>query len=309
MSDIEQNDRDEFTAHVVSAFERMPVAPRPSVAETIEMFERSNRGAPADPMRSKSSMTHFSVSRRLAIGGIGVSAAAVVVIAMLLLNPRQPLSAMERMARQLREVTSYSYHLSSTNTRNVQDGKQITTWSEEGDVYWRAPDAFHFEDKIVKREAPVPPDGPAEELLEHFLEVFPAGKPGVLVDHKRRTFLREDFEPIGSRTYPWQPLKMIREGEGEVIRELGTKGLGGKQARGYVTRLKGGDPPRSHDWEVWVDPETDLPLELGYTVDDRKEPRSTTVLRVTDFQWNIELDARLFDSKPPEGYTEKLPER
>jgi outer membrane lipoprotein-sorting protein len=235
-------------------------------------------------------------------------AALIAVLAILMVPWSRPLSAMERMAQQLRKVDSYRYHLSQSTTRSVAPGHQIT-WSEEGDVFWQAPDAFRFEDRIVKREKLLPVSGRSEEpsepeLLEHFVEVFPANKPGLLIDHKRKTFLREGFEPLGSTTYPWQPLKMIREGQGRIIRDLGTREIAGKPARGYVTRLVSGDPPRSHDWHVWVDPATDLPLEIGYTVDDKKEPRTTTVLRVADFQWNLPLEAALFDASTPDGYRE-----
>jgi hypothetical protein len=157
----------------------------------------------------------------------------------------------------------------------------------------------------VKREAPAPADGPAEELLEHFVEIVPASKPGLLIDLKRKTFLREDLPPPGTTTYPWQPLKVIREGKGRVIRELGTREIAGKQARGYVTAFESGDPPRAHEWYVWVDPTTDLPLEIGFTVDDQQEPRTTTVLRATDFRWNVKIDPRRFEATVPEGYQEK----
>jgi hypothetical protein len=171
-------------------------------------------------------------------------------------------------------------------------------------VYWSAPDAFRFEDRITKSETPLAQGEAPQELLEHFVEVFPAGKQGALIDHKRKTYMSEGFAPTGSKTYPWYPLKMIREGHGEVIGDLGSKEIAGKRARGYVTRFESGDPPRPHSWHVWVDPQADLPLEIGFQVDDLKEPRTTTQLRVTQFQWNIALDAKLFDSTPPTGYSE-----
>ena len=88
---------------------------------------------------------------------------------------------------------------------------------------------------------------------------------------------------------------------------LGARTIGGKTARGYLVPLSTGDPKRRHDWQVWVDPETDLPLEIGYQVDDRKQPRTTTVHRLSNFRWNTKLDPKLFDPALPEGFREVSP--
>ena len=104
-----------------------------------------------------------------------------------------------------------------------------------------------------------------------------------------------------------EPLKVIREDSPTRTRELGERKIGGKTARGYLVPLSIGDPPRRHDWQVWVDPETDLPLEIGYDVDDHKQPRTTTILRFSNFRWNVDLDPKLFDPAPPEGFREVSP--
>jgi outer membrane lipoprotein-sorting protein len=303
------NDRDfhedlELVARVTGAFDHVCVPEAPSASETKVLL---NRGGPFSSVNRGSAgfgWRRLTRGQRIVLGGIGLSTAALAAIVLVALQPGRPLSAMERMARELREVTSYSYRLSSVTTSIDDGGKHTTTWSEQGEVYWRAPDAFRFEDRITKSETPTSPDRLPLELLERFVEVFPPGKPGVLIDHQRKTYLNEGFAPLGSKTYPWQPLKMIREGNGEVTAELGSREIAGKQARGYVTRFASGDPPRPHSWHVWVDPETGLPLEIVYTVEDASEPRTTTVLRVTDFRWNLELPATLFDPVVPDDYRE-----
>ena len=310
MNDRDSNDDGELITRVTMAFDAMRVPEAPSESEALQLVERTGVNFPkVNDRKARSSWPRLTRLQRLALGGIGLSTAAGLAIAMLALQSGGQLSAMERLARQLRDVTSYSYVLSSVNTSSAEGGKRTTTYSEQGQMYWQAPNAFRFEDKITKSETPVPTDGPPQVLLEHFVEVVPAGKPGVLIDYKRKTFFREGLPPEESATYPWQPLKMIREGHGEVTGDLGNKEIGGKQARGYLTSFESGDPPRPHLWQVWVDPETDLPLEIGYQVDDGKEPRTTTELRVTDFRWNIELDAGLFDSTVPAGYQELPPPR
>jgi hypothetical protein len=56
--------------------------------------------------------------------------------------------------------------------------------------------------------------------------------------------------------------------------------------------------------EIWLDQETDLPLEVGW---ETKDETTTSVARMIDFRWNIELDAKIFDTTPPEGYAEITP--
>ena len=58
-------------------------------------------------------------------------------------------------------------------------------------------------------------------------------------------------------------LRLIRENSGEITRKLGTKQLGGIQARGYVLTPKNSREKQPlHPLEVWVDPDTDLPIEI-----------------------------------------------
>lgn len=75
-----------------------------------------------------------------------------------------------------------------------------------------------------------------------------------------------------------------------MIRDLGTREISGKHARGYFAIFESGDPPRAHDRHVWIDPATDLPVGISFTVDDAKEPRTKTVLAVSDFRWDLPLD-------------------
>jgi hypothetical protein len=103
------------------------------------------------------------------------------------------------------------------------------------------------------------------------------------------------------------PLKQIREDGPPPTRDLGSKQIDGKKAHGYEVSLTTGNPPRKHDWQVWIDPQTDLPLEIGYQVDDHEQPRTTTVFRLLDFHWNDQLDSSLFEVSAPAGYREISP--
>jgi hypothetical protein len=127
----------ELAARVATAFAAIDVPPAPPAREMIVRVEARLDPVPARGNDGRHGRAPFASIPRLVLGAAGVSA-LVAILMMLIFPSTQALSAMERMAQQLREVTSYRYHLSST-TRAVRRDKGATTWSEEGDVYWQAP--------------------------------------------------------------------------------------------------------------------------------------------------------------------------
>jgi hypothetical protein len=150
-------------------------------------------------------------------------------------------------------------------------------------------------------------------LLAHYTGIHPASKPGVLIYHDGRTVTMvktfRQIPPIldadAGPDSPITKLRMVREGEGEVLRDLGTKTIQGKSARGFVMALKDAKPGSGFDaLEVWVDPKTDLPVEFGF---ERKDGGSTSLYRITDCQWEIEIDPKLFDPTAPPGYIDISP--
>ena len=87
------------------------------------------------------------------------------------------LSAMERMARQLQEITSYSYRSTGGNTGLDDDGR-LETRRNDSTVSWLAPNGFRQETKIVKIVEDVGGGNRTEEVLAHFDEIFPPGGHG-----------------------------------------------------------------------------------------------------------------------------------
>lgn len=113
-----------------------------------------------------------------------------------------------------------------------------------------------------------------------------------------RAELIGEFSPITT-------VKKVRDGSGKVVRDLGTKVVQGRRARGFVLALDNAAPDSGYDAvEVWVDPEADLPLEFSY---ERKHESGPIIYRVTNCRWNIELDSQVFSTTPPEGYTDTTP--
>ena len=241
---------------------------------------------------------------RLAVGGVAASIALAGAL-LLALNSGVQLSAMERMAKELQEITSYSYRSSGSNTDINNDGKRETR-KDDCTVVWLAPDAFHEETKIVKIVEDVGGGNRTEKSLAISTSLS-ARRKGVLIDHRHKTFDRIRYEPIGSKTYPWDMLRMIREGSYDVLADLGTKRIGDTEAHGYRLALKNPhDKENTVDdpVELWVDPETNLPIEIGWAGESEGWKYTD---RTSDFRWNIALDSKLFEPVIPQGYADITP--
>lgn len=304
-------------SQLVDAFQRMQVPPGPSINETIEFVERATRDRESNSQHSRRAtdskprrfkFRNLSVTQRLAVGTIGLSTVVGLTLVLLALNSAAPLSAMERMVQRLREVTSYSFRLSTRNTFVREGNTRPTTVNRTGMTYWLAPGSVSLEEQIVQIEEPAPGEQKIETLA-HYSEVYPAGKPGIFIDHLAKTFawlpeMQSKDIPVYSAI---NQLRMVREEKGEVIRDLGTKAIQGKTARGYMMSIKNPAPPSALDvLEVWIDPDTDLPLEFTNTLKNDTGPE---FFRVTDCRWNIALDPKLFEQAPPPGYVDTTPPR
>jgi hypothetical protein len=224
---------------------------------------------------------------------------------------------MERMVKAVREVKSYSYQLFTQDTFVREGDTQPSTVTHTGITYFQEPCSVRYDEKLVRFQGTEPLREDQGQLLTHLSGIHPAGKRGMIIVHAGSS------APSMTRTFYWVPelrsmsdeeignespiirLRMVREGAGEVLRELGARTINGKPARGYVMALRGAKPGSGFDaLEVWIDPTTDLPLEFGYEVTDEKTTRK---FRITDCRWNIDVDAKWFDTTPPEGYEEITP--
>ncbi|HEY1785369.1 MAG TPA: hypothetical protein VGG30_07450, partial [Pirellulales bacterium] len=178
----------------------------------------------------------------------------------------EQLSAMDRIAKKLNGVSSYSYRSRGTNTGINDDGKRETI-TDDWTVWWLAPEAYREEMKIVKAVEDAGGGNRTEQTLVHCETFFPAGKPGLYIDHRYKIFCWSPHEWGGSKTYPWEVLRMIREGSYDILDDLGTKRIGDTVAQGYRLALK--NPPGDmhallDPVELWVDPRTSLPLEFSW---------------------------------------------
>jgi outer membrane lipoprotein-sorting protein len=262
-------------------------------------------------------LTDLSIAQRIAAGSLGVTTVVTLLWLFVAMTSASRLSAMERMVKAVREVKSYSYKMFSQDTFFRKGDTHPSTVIHTGTTWWQEPSSVFYDEKLERFEEADAPSNRDGQLLTHLTGIHPTGQHGMLIYHAGSS------APSMVHTYNWVPelrsmsaeeigdespitrLRMVREWTGEVIRELGTKEIGGKQARGYIMALSGAKPGSGFDeLEVWVDSETDLPMEFGY---ERKEDKTTQIFRISDCRWNIDVDAKLFDTTPPDGYEDITP--
>ena len=214
---------------------------------------------------------------------------------------------MERMVAKLREVTSISFRFKEFNIV-TKKGYEKPVTVEVNSKVWISENALREELRIVEYDHDLPPDQREIKELSRIEVAFPPGRRGLVINHLDRHFLwgpghKGDF----GDSSPVTKLRMVQEREGEIIRELGSKKIGGRLANGFVMKLLGVEKGSGYDaLEVWTDAETDLPIEFSFKV---KANDWSQDFRLYECRWNVEFDPQLFEPIEPEGYVDTTPPR
>ena len=190
--------------------------------------------------------------RRFAFGGIGLSSAiAALLLLGIFANSTNQLSAMERIVNAVREVKSFSYKLQNVSDVAPRKDKPARTYIGETFTYWQAPpvtepDQFgNFRGTQINKwvfHYPTGDQGPT--VIGDIIEIHPSGKPGILIDYEAKKFYRVPAlhagDIAGSTPLLW--LRAVREKAGRLIEDLGTRRIGGRDARGYVMTFDDAEP-------------------------------------------------------------------
>jgi hypothetical protein len=250
--------------------------------------------------------------KRVAFGGLGLAAAAVLLFAAFFATSSSQLSAMERMVNAVREVTSFSYKLAYWKESPATAQKPGRTLDCASFTYWRAPQDSKRDDfgdlrASQKNEAVYhsPTSDQKPVVLTDLVEINPSGKRGILIDYLRKTYFQtiplHANDISGSTPLLW--LRAVREKAGKIVGELGTRQINDREARGYTMIFDDAAP--FDDFgpvEVWIDSQTDLPVEFSFRYAKAEEEGFVDKYSVTDIQWNAELEPKLFDTTPPAGF-------
>jgi outer membrane lipoprotein-sorting protein len=269
-----------LAAHV--AFDREHEAARDRLMVVLKTIDQP------EPAKSWRRVTHWigamTMRQRLAITSVGIAALLAIVA---LWGHTQPVSAMERMAENIRQAKSYKFTMVTEAKLVREPGQPPVAMEGTSTVYWLAPKSYRMEHKAGSFIA-------ARDLTE----IFPSGMSGIEIDLTNKTFRRTPAH-LGSST-PLLALDELSTFSGQADGDLGTKQLDGRTARGFEIDARKIDPNQfAGPVEIWVDAQTSLPMLLRWEIKASPVPG---VLVMRDFEWNLDLDPKLFDPVPPEGY-------
>ena len=239
--------------------------------------------------------------RIAALGGVGAAA----LLALLLLwggIDTKPVSAMEQMAESIRKAKSYKAVVTTEAQLTPVPGKPPVIQTTTGTLYWLAPGSFRVD--MLKSDG-----GPSASESETTVGL--TGKTGINIDHKAKTFRRLSAAQLSRAPDVAGVVQNLGEFRGQADRELGTKEINGKTARGFEIALAKLFPQyrMSGTAEVWIDAESSLLALVRFAFNSPLEKTASgdRGMRAENFQWNIDLDPKLFDTTSPKGYTDETP--
>jgi len=215
--------------------------PADAVARVLERAKRLEVGAAGNASqgvwdRLSVRLAAMTIGQRIAVGAVGLSAVVAWILLLPGLSSLGRLSAMERMASELKEVKSYGYqcveHVTIQRKGQTEPGLVDLTQF----VYWRAPGELREELKIVLGGV-LPAGYHPGQVTADIIVISRTDGPGIFVDRSAKTFCRlakmaAEQTGSGSLVYPMLPLRTIREQPGKVLRDLGSKKIQGNPVHG-----------------------------------------------------------------------------
>jgi len=235
--------------------------------------------------------------RIAALGSVGIAA----ILGLLLLwggIDGKRLSAMEKMAANVRQAKSYKC-VRSGKSWNLEDAGMRRALNEETTTeYWLASGCTRWDTRFMTGKWAV-----------ETTTICPADNtPWILIDHTEKTFCRYPARVSGDYRVAAYKLEDLGKFAGKAGREFGVKTIDGREARGFEIKIKNIDPDfLPGAMEIWIDAESSLPVIVQYEMKLGEAGRAGKICiseRISDIQWNIGLDPKLFDPTPPQGYKE-----
>jgi outer membrane lipoprotein-sorting protein len=264
----------------------IPEFPDPEVAVPTNTKGRGSRA------RSISALRRMAMNRRFQLSAGAIAGMAALLAFLLVWGgiDANPVSAMEKMAEQMRRAKSLKVTLSMDCKLPSEPGKPPVTSTLTETLYWLAPKSYRMEMKAGPHAA-----------VEEGIDIFPAGESGIHINDKGKTFRRTPAR-LGPES-PFMMLDKLSTFSGQADRKLGEKSIGGAKAWGFEIDGKKIDPDGCHGpVEIWLDAESNLPVFIRY---DMKITGVPITLKMENFRWNIDLDPKLFLAEAPAGYVEQ----
>jgi hypothetical protein len=208
----------------------------------------------------------------MVLAGVGAAAAVGLLLAVAI-SVTRPASALQRMAENIRQAKLLKAAMIAEHWHVPEPGKPPVLSKQTGTAYWLA--------------------------TKQPYAVF-------VIDHKAETIARQG---VANQVAGLELMERLGRFSGRADGDLGIKQINGKAARGFqieYRKLFAQDAPRSttsEPVEVWTDAASGMPVVVQFTL--KATPPSTgdrSVVRIEDFQWNVDLDPKLFDTAPSKDY-------
>jgi outer membrane lipoprotein-sorting protein len=210
----------------------------------------------------------------------GMAAAVLAVAAFGLWQVVQPPTAFGQVAKAMQAAGGYSF-----------DGYEVTT-ADGKDTFTRVGRMVFSPAGDMRAETYI-----GGKLASY--DINRVGKPGVSVDHTRKTFHTTAADRTASPFLT--ALGGLAKYTGAADDDLGTKAIGGVKAKGYLLSLNKLVPDAGDEstLDVWIDPATSRPVRIDLRAHGQR-------MRFENFTWG-NLAATEFDTTPPAGYTDVTP--
>ena len=299
---------DELQGELRDAVNSIRVAPLPEESEKrvvdraiawAAALSGTERQPPVSP-RPWNQLSQFigaiTMRQRIAFGAVSAAALSGLILLLWSSVDGRPLSAMEKMAESIRKAKSYRYNLIVRHYEGFHRGRnELPRFSEHRHVVYQLASGTARMDSIHSPNW----KGPGPEGTEISL----VGRPGIEIDHREKVFRRLRVRQTSTFLGPSYDVQSLGNFSGKANRELGDKEINGKTARGFEIDMKkiNGE---SGVGEIWLDAQSNLPLFACYEL--RQLGWSAREI-ISDIQWNVDLDPKLFDTTPPAGYTDATP--
>jgi hypothetical protein len=260
--------------------------------------------------------------RQLACGGVIAATISAVAIGPWFVLQASPAKAIERMAKALDQVNSYTYRMEKTYISRKGEGRTVRQITNGA---WRTTPAALRSQMLIDETLATNTVMPEKtNNIVNLEEAHEAGRGGIVIDHLKREYWRVKDQLSAHSIPPGSPqvaIFMVQQRRGRVLRDLGQKDIAGQIANGLEFVLDSAQPvselgttvsedldgqPDS-DWrnmrfEVWIDPKTDLPIE--FRCERHGEDFDTTYV-FTALGWNVVFDEAAFELQIPDGYTQR----
>ena len=218
------------------------------------------------------------------------TAAVLLIFAVSISSILSPNRAIAQTAKAIRAAKSYVLQevQSVGNQSNDRNAK-----SRRRKVYWRAGGGRRIERL----------DNEGNSIRTTILS---PNRSGIEINHEHRVYFEKlrDKGPLSDAF----ALEKLGQFDLQADRDLGTREFGGQVARGYEIDVNKIDPDFAKGelrLQVWIDPQTSLPIEVEYHMVGQSG-RPPITIRMHDIRWNDQLSDDLFRTDPPQGYSKRV---